>query len=450
MNTPRKHLDHHFWAGVSRVGGRAPSRASSVILPFVLLALSSSVPSGPALAQSIAIRNGEVHTVSGPVIRGGTVVLEGGVIAAVGQDVAIPDGARIIDATGKVVTPGLFDSSTRLGITEVGSYQGTSDGSSANDRMTAAFNVSEGINPNSTLIPVTRVEGITRAVVAPGGGVSLIAGTSALINLGGARLSTMVEKTPVAMYAALGERGAGYEGGARPLALLRLREVFQDAMDYAEYRAAFDAGSRRDYALSRLDLEALVPVVRGEIPLVLAVSRASDILTALRLKEEYDLDLVLSGVGEGWMVAEDIAAAGVPVMTNAASNLPTFEALGACYENVARMHEAGVTVMLSSFDGYNVRNLKQEAGIAVSYGMPHEAALRSVTLTPAEVWGVADEVGSLEPGKAGDVVVWSGDPFELLTSVDHVFINGEEISYESRQRALFEKYRTLEGIPPWK
>jgi imidazolonepropionase-like amidohydrolase len=450
MTAPRKHLDLRVSAGRSGSRGCATSWASPITILSVFLALSSSVPSGSVLAQSIAITNGEVHTVSGPVIPGGTVVLEDGVITAVGEDVAIPDGARIIDASGKVVTPGLFDSSTRLGITEVGSYQGTSDGSSGNDRMTAAFNVSEGINPNSTLIPVTRVEGITRAVVAPSGGVSLIAGTSALINLGGSRLSTMLEKTPVAMYAALGETGAGYAGGARPLALLRLREVFQDVLDYAENRAAFDAGNRRDYALSRLDLEALLPVVRGEIPLVLTVNRAGDILTALRLGEEYDLDLVLSGVGEGWMVAEDIAAAGVPVMTNAVSNLPSFEALGACYENVALMHEAGVTVVLSSFDGYNVRNLKQEAGMAVSYGLPHEAALRSVTLTPAEVWGVADEIGSLEPGKAGDVVVWSGDPFELLTSVDHVFINGEEISYESRQRALFEKYRTLEGIPPWK
>ncbi|MEJ2542374.1 MAG: hypothetical protein P8188_20845, partial [Gemmatimonadota bacterium] len=289
MNAPRKRLDLRVSVGRSGGWGCASSWASPITILFVLLALSSSLPSGSVLAQSIAITNGEVHPVSGPVIRGGTVVLEDGVITAVGEDVAIPDGARIIDASGMVVTPGLFDSSTRLGITEVGSYQGTSDGSSGNDRMTAAFNVSEGINPNSTLIPVTRVEGITRAVVAPGGGVSLIAGTSALINLGGARLSTMLEKTPVAMYAALGETGAGYAGGARPLALLRLREVFQDVLDYAENQAAFDAGNRRDYALSRLDLEALIPVVRGEIPLVLTVNRASDILTALRLREEYDL-----------------------------------------------------------------------------------------------------------------------------------------------------------------
>jgi imidazolonepropionase-like amidohydrolase len=441
----------------SRIGQSALSFAARKVSPLrylalaTLLLLKSLSPSGTVLrAQAVAITNGEVHTVSGPVIPGGTVVLENGVITAVGRDVAIPTGARIIDASGKIVTPGLFDSSTRLGVTEVGSYQGTSDGSSGNDRMTAAFNVAEGINPNTTLIPVARVEGITRAVVAPGGGASLLAGTSALINLGGGPLSVILQKAPVALYAALGERGAGYEGGARPLALLRLREVFQDALDYAENRSAFDAGNRREYALSRLDLEALAPVVRGEIPLVLSVDRASDILTALKLREEFDLDLILSGVGEGWMVAGDIAAAGVPVMTNAASNLPSFEVLGASFENVSRMHAAGVTVILSSFDGYNVRNLKQEAGFAVSYGMPHGAALRAVTLTPAEVWGVAEAVGSLEPGKVGDVVVWSGDPFELLTSVEHVFINGEEISYDTRQKALFEKYRNLGGRPPWK
>jgi imidazolonepropionase-like amidohydrolase len=257
-------------------------------------------------------------------------------------------------------------------------------------------------------------------------------------------------KTPVAMYAVLGERGAGYQGGARPLALLRLREAFQDARDYADNRTAFLAGARRAYSLSRLDLEALVPVIRGELPLVLQVHRASDILTALRLKEEFGLTLVLSGVGEGWMVAPEIAAAGVPVMTNAISNIPSMEVLGASFENVARMHEAGVTLILSSFDGHNVRNLKQEAGFAVSYGLPHDEALRAVTLTPARVWGVAHRKGSLEAGKVGDVVVWSGDPFEVLTSVEHVFIHGVEISYETRQKALLDKYRSLESRPPWR
>jgi imidazolonepropionase-like amidohydrolase len=399
--------------------------------------------------QSVAIANGEVHTVSGAVIPGGTVLVEDGIVTAVGRNVAIPPGVRVVDASGKVVTPGFFDSSTRLGVVEIGSYQGTSDGSSSNDRMTAAFNVAEGINPNSTLFPVARVEGITRAVVAPGSGASLIAGTSALINLGEGPLSGMLEKAPLAMYAVLGESGANYQGGARPLALLRLREVFQDALDFDENQPAFEAGARRDYALSRLDLEALVPVVRGDLPLVLQVNRASDILTALKLKDEFGLNLVLSGVGEGWLVAEEIAAAGVPVMTNAISNMPSMEVLSAGYENVARMHRAGVVVVLSSFDAHNVRNLKQEAGFAVSYGLPYEAALRAVTLTPAQVWGVADRIGSLEPGKVGDVVVWSGDPLEAMTSAEMVFINGVEISYETRQKALLEKYRRLDDRPPW-
>jgi len=420
------------------------------IFAVVCMLLAFTAASSPMLAQTIAITNGEIHPVSGPVIQGGTVLIEDGIITAVGRDVMVPSGAQLIDATGKVVTPGLFDSSTRLGITEIGSYQGTSDGSSGNARMSAAFNVAAGINPNSTLFPVARVEGITRAIVAPGGGASLVHGTGALINLGGDRLGNMIQKSPVAMYASLGERGSGYEGGARPLALLRLREIFTDVRDYMENKEAFLSGNRREYSLSRMDLEAWIPVVSGEHPLVIGVNRASDILGALELGKEFDLDLVLSGVGEGWMVAGDIADAGVPVMTGAASNLPSMETLGATYENVSRMAEKGVKVVLASFDAHNVRNLKVEAGFAVSYGLPHEEGLRAVTLTPAEVWGVADQVGSLEPGKVGDVVVWSGDPFEPLTSVEHVFINGEEISYWTRQKALFEKYRSLEMRPPWK
>lgn len=404
---------------------------------------------GSARAQKVAIINGEIHTGSGVVLANGTVLVEDGVITAVGSDVQIPAGTRVVDAAGRVITPGFFDSSTTLGVVEVGSYQGTSDGSSANDRMTAAFSIAEGINPNSSLFPVARVEGTTRAVVAPGTGASMIAGTSALINLGPGSLDEMLEVTPLAMYAVLGEGGANYQGGARPLALLRLREVFQDALDYGENRDAYLAGNRREYALSRLDLEALLPVVRGELPLVLRANRASDILTALKLGEEFGLDLILNGVGEGWMVAEEIAEAGVPVMTNTISNMPSMEVLGATFENVARMHEAGVTVILASFDAHNSRNLKQAAGFAVSYGLPYEVALQAVTLTPAQVWGVADRMGSLEVGKVGDVVIWSGDPFEVMSSAEMVFIDGEEISYETRQKALLEKYRSLENRPPW-
>lgn len=425
-------------------------RTLGLALAVAVLAAAGLAPpgAGPLSAQTVAITNGEVHTVSGSVISGGTVLFEDGVIIAVGRDVEVPRRARIIDARGKVVTPGLFDSNTGLGVVEIGAASGTVDASSGDPTITAALNVADGINPNSTLIPITRVEGITRAIVAPQMGAFLIAGQSVLIDLGADRAADMISKNPVAMYSVLGATGGMYAGGNRAAAMLKLRQVFQDVRDYAENREAYDAGARRDYLLSRLDLEALIPVMEGEMPLVVSVSRASDILTVLRLEEELGLEIVLSGALEGWMVADEIAAAGVPVMTNPISNLPTFEALGATYENVARLHAAGVTVILSSFDAHNARNLKQAAGFAVSYGMPHDAALRSVTLTPAEIWGVADRIGSLDVGKAADVVVWSGDPFELSTSVEHVFIQGEEISYETRQTLLYEKYRDLSGIYP--
>jgi imidazolonepropionase-like amidohydrolase len=198
--------------------------------------------------------------------------------------------------------------------------------------------------------------------------------------------------------------------------------------------------------MSSADLRALAPVAAGEMPLVVTVHRASDILDMLRL-QEHGVDLILSGVLEGWMVAKDIADAGVPVIINPMTNLPTFQSLGASYENAARLHEAGVEVVIASFDAHNVRNIKQAAGMAVSYGMPHEAALRSITAAPAELWGL-ENTGTLAVGNVGDVVVWSGDPLELTTYVEHVFIDGVAVSLETRQRALFRKYRSLDNLPP--
>jgi imidazolonepropionase-like amidohydrolase len=202
--------------------------------------------------------------------------------------------------------------------------------------------------------------------------------------------------------------------------------------------------------VSRLDLEALVPVVRGEIPLAITANRASDILAALRLARETNVRLILQGAAEGWLVAREIAAANVPVVINPLSNIPTFDALGITFENAARLHAAGVRVVLASFDSHNARNLKQIAGNAVSHGMPHEAALRAVTLEPARVWGIADRYGSIEPGKDADLVVWSGDPFELTTLVEHVFIRGLQMPKETRQTELLQRYRQIgqQGLPP--
>lgn len=414
---------------------------SSALAAFVLIAATT-----PLAGQTIAIRGATVHTnVQDELV--GTVVIQDGRILRVGRDAEIPAGARVIEAAGKVVTPGLIDSRTQLGLVEIGAASGTVDASTTDPHITASFNPLDGINPASTVIPVTRVEGITRAVVAPSNGASIIAGQGVLIDLGPGPVTAMVTRNPVAMFATLGEEGASLAGGARSAAIEQLREAIADARDYAANRSAYEEGNRRRYGLGRADLEALARLANREMPLVLDVDRASDILAALRLKDELQLDLVLSGVGEGWTVASEIARARVPVIVNPLVNLPRFSTLAATYENAARLHQAGVQVVISSFDSHNSRNIKQAAGMAVSYGMPWQAALEAVTLRPAQVWGVADRLGTLEPGRVADVVVWSGDPLDVTTTAEHVFIEGQEMPMDTRQTELFERYRDLSRIP---
>lgn len=419
------------------------------LLSLVLVAAAGAAPATGAKAETIVITGATVHTMgSQGTLQNGSVVIQDGRIQAVGASVTIPAGARRIDARGKVVTPGLMDSASRLGLVEVNAVEGTGDASVEDDRVTAAFNVVDALNPRSTLIPVNRIEGLTRAVVAPGTGNSLIAGQAAVIHLGGP--GDLLVRSPAAMVAALGETGARLSGGARGAAMLRLREAFQDAKDYAENRQAFERGERREYSLSRLDLEALIPVVKGELPLVVLVHRASDIQATLRLAKELGLKLILAGVNEGWIVAREIAAAKVPVLVSPLDNLPgNFETLGATLENAARLHKAGVTVAFMTGDAHNGRNIKQGAGNAVAYGMPWEAALASMTTVPAKIWGIADRYGTLEPGKDADVVVWDGDPLEVTTFADAVFIRGVEIPMESRQTRLRDRYKDLSGpLPP--
>ncbi len=395
----------------------------------------------PLAADSFAVTGGTVHTM-GPagVVENGTVLVVDGRIAAVGAGLAIPPGTRRVDARGKIVTPGLFNSLTRLGIVEVWAAEGSGDGEVKDERLTAAFDVAMALNPRSTLIAVNRIEGLTRAVVAPQPGSSLIAGQGAVIHLGlGADL---LVRPQVAMFAALGEQGAALAGGARGAAMLRLREALQDAADHAAHRNDYDTGARRDYALSRLDLEALAPVARGDVPLVVTVHRASDILAILRLAKELGVRLILAGVAEGWEVAREIAAAEVPVLVEPLDNLPeSFEQVGATLENAARLRASGVRVAFMNGDAHNARNVRQSAGNAVAYGMPWRDALAALTIVPAEIWGIADRYGSLEPGKDADLVLWDGDPLEVTTFADAVYIRGEEIPMTSRQTQLRERYR---------
>jgi len=393
------------------------------------------------LAQTIAITGGTVYPVSGPKLANASVLIRDGRIVAVGTSVSIPSGATRIDAAGKWITPGLIDGTGQLGLVEISAVPGTREASVQGDTIAAAFNVVEGINPASTLIPVTRIEGITTALAVPTG--NLVSGQAALIDLDGATIEQMLVKSPVGIVADLSERAKDNGGGSRAAVADRLRGVFRDALEYERRKVDFGRAQMRRLSASAADLEALLPVLHARVSLIAYANRRSDIETALRLAQEFKLKLILTGAAEGWEIAPAIAAAGVPVLVEPLSNIPSYDALGIRYDNAAVLAKAGVKVALLEPDTHKSRNLRQQAGNAVSYGMTWDQALRAVTLAPAEIFGVADRYGSLEPGKVANVVVWSGDPFEFTTGVEHVFIRGKEVPLTSRQTELFERYKKL-------
>jgi imidazolonepropionase-like amidohydrolase len=401
-------------------------------------------PRAEASGPAIAITNARILPVSGPAIERGTVLMRGNRIEAVGASVTVPPGARVIDAAGKIVTPGWLDAGVQTGIVEIpSSAEGTADEATTDARVSAAFTVVDSFNGNTTVIPVTRIEGITRTLVTPSSTGNVFVGQAAVMDLTGDQVPDAVTKAPAAMIALLGENGAQVAGGSRATAILRMREMLEDARDYGANRTAFNSAQRREYARTRLDLEALQPVLKGQEPLVVFANRASDLLASVRLAKEFNVRLVLMGGAEAWMVADQLKAAQVPVVVKALTDIPSFDSLGATLENAARLSKAGVTLALATFDTQNSRTLRQEAGNAIAYGMSRDAALEAVTLTPAKLWGVADRVGSLEPGKDADVVVWSGDPFELTTGPEHVFIKGREMPADTRQTELLKRYRTI-------
>ena len=415
---------------------------ASKLLVFAALVAS------PLPAQTIAVTGGRVLPVSGPVIENGTVLIRDGKIAAVGTNVAIPADARRIDATGRWVTPGFVNAATALGVQEVGAVSSTVETQPVAQReqrgVSASYRVWEGFNPASVLIPSAVKGGITSVVVLPSGG--LVAGQGAVMRLApGNDLAGMVMRAPAAMAARL----TNSQLGTRAEQIARLRELLDDARAYARNRAAFERGETRSFVATRADLEALQPVLTGTLPLLLAVDQASDIQAALLLGRDYGIRLIIGGGADAWMVADDIARARVPVLTGAMNNIPGFGSLGQRQETPALLRRAGVAVAIIGNAGggdeeaFNVRNVRFEAGNAVAYGMSRDDALRAVTLTPAEIFGVADRVGSLQPGRDADVVVWSGDPFEFATQSVHVFVRGREFTGPSRQDLLEERYRSL-------
>ncbi len=447
---------------------------------LVGVAAFASVAAG---AQTVAITGGRLVIGDGsePIERG-TVVIRDGRIVAAGADVTIPAGATRVDAEGRWITPGIVAGFTRMGLVEVDAVTQTNDSQAANSPFSAAIDIAPAINPQSSPIAINRAAGITRAVVAPVAGRSIFAGQGAVIDLGD-------DMEPITLARAfqfieLGEEGARGAGGSRASAHVLLRNALREARDLrAPIRSVArgqrsasvpppedleenpyllpDAQRSEDVLLTRFDAAALVPVLEGQQLLLVHVERASDILQTLALQREFPrLRLVLVGASEGWRVADRIAAASIPVIANALEDLPeSFEQLASTQSNVGRMRAAGVQVaigMINDDEARMARVSTQYAGnlVAISripghQGLSWGEAFAAISSGPAAAVGLGDQIGSLRPGLRADVVIWNGDPLELASGVEAVWIDGVEQSLENRQSKLRERYREArEGALP--
>lgn len=392
-----------------------------------------------ALLAAIAISGGRVLTGDGPALDPGTVVVEANRVAAVGADLEVPAGARAIELdAGSVVTPGLIEPVSRLGVEELGrgtpgAVEGTAG--AGYDPVRAALRVADTFNPRSLAIPVARAGGLTSSVVVPRGG--LIAGQSIWIDLAP---HEAVREPALALHVSLGARGD--EAGSRARAFLRLREVLEDARLYRANRGPYITRKLRDLSLSAADLDALDRALERELRLVIEVDRAADIVTALALARSHQLDVILLGVSEGWLVADQLARAGVSVIVDPLANLPSdFDRIHSRRDNALILHRAGVRVAFTTRGPpTRAHRLRFHAGNAVAEGFPYAAALAAITRVPAEMFGMID-AGVIRPGALANLVVWNGDPLEVTTWPTHVMIRGELVDLTTRQDLLTDRYR---------
>ena len=406
---------------------------------------------------TFAIRNARIVTVSGADIDNGTVIIRDGRIEAVGAGVSVPSGAQVIEGRGLSVYPGMIDAGTSLGLVEVGQgAPGTVDTSEVGDLNPNAKAIF-AINPHSAHFGVTRVDGVTNAVSLPLGG--LISGQAAIINLAGSNQFEMAVVPMAALVINYPRSSAGGGGGFfAELVQTNLTELLANSnrqveqirrmlRDAEAYGRAQDA-SAKDRTLPRPDrnvvLEALVPYVRGERPVIFRVDRESDIRASVRFAEEMKLKPIILGGDDAWKLATFLKEKNVPVILTGIWDLPSREDdfYDTLYENASKLQQAGVRFAISSGDsGANVRNLPFYAGMAAAYGLPKAEALKSVTLYPAQIMNVADKLGSIEVGKMANLVVTDGDLLETRTHIRHLFIDGRQIPLTSRHTDLYDAFK---------
>lgn len=414
-----------------------------MIIRYLTIA-AALLAGAPAAAATYAITGGRVITNTGAPLEKADVVIRDGVVAAVGAGIAIPADAERIDATGKWVTPGLYAAFSRVGLTEIGAEEGSNDiGTEGDEALTAALDAAPAFNPAVSAIATSRAGGVTRAMTIPGGGAGMFSGRGALVRLDGAADS--LTKARAVMLLDLGERGAGRSAGTRAALWPMLEAALDDALSYPTRYRSGQGGA----VLGELDAQALQPFAQGQGLLLIAADRAADLLQVIELKRRRPaLKLAIIGAAEGWRVAPQLARANLPVIVDPLRNLPdSFERVGARFDNAALLSKAGVNVsigpMPGSDDTHQLRLITQYAGNAVANGLPWDAAFLAISRGPAEIYGQND-LGRLAPGARADVVIWSGDPLEVSSDAERVFIDGAPTSVDStRQQALLERYKAI-------
>lgn len=407
---------------------------------ILLTAASAALLSTQALAQDLFIQDATVVTEAGQ--QADTdILIRGGQISQIGSDLTAPEGMDVLDGAGQWVTPGLFASFSTLGLVDVAAESSTNDISASDADTSVSERAVDSFNPRSAHIANTRRRGVTHAVISPSpSGDSIFAGIGLIADTSG-QFESVVDSNAF-IHVALGETGANRAGGSRSAAMAQLRAALDDAEGYpSRYRSPTDGD-----ALSRQDAAALAPAVRGEVPMIIAASRASDLLGVVRLKEEYPaLDIIILGATEGWQVADALAAADIKVIVDPVQDLPSkFEDLGARYENVLLLDEAGVDYAIANLTSFRVTKpaaLGQHAGNAVGNGLSWDKAFAAITSTPAGWFDLPSS--DIATGPITNLVVWDGDPLEATSAPVKVWIDGQEQSLESRQSLLRDRYNPL-------
>lgn len=416
------------------------------VLVFLLIMVSAQAQTEitrQARADKFALTNATIYTVTNGVIENGTIVINNGIIEAVGANVTIPSDAIVVDYDGQEIYPGMIDSGTQLGLVEIGSIAEAQDVREFGD-IKPQMEALTAVNPNSEAIPVTRVSGVTTVITRPSGGV--LPGIAATINLFGYTPNQMFagSKGMVINFPSSGRRWRQTQeeaDRARERALKTLNETWDKAELYASIQNSEDT---RYYP----EMEAIARVISGEMKAYIEVNAAKDIISAIEWVEERELsDVVFTGVAEGWRVAEEIAESGIPVITGPVLSVPTrrSDSFDAAYKNPGIMQQAGIKVALRTNDTENSRNLPYNAGYAASFGMGREEALKAITINAAEIMGIGDELGSIEVGKRANIFVATGDPFETTTQILDVYIDGYQIPMTSRQIDLYNEF--LNRVP---